>query len=292
MSSSTEESLAKYTIKASVFTDLFTISKYLLQMYRVLHPEDTSVTEADLTDVTHVNILINQQYNDLGFSRGSQKIILMEAQSTWSMNILIRAFLYLAQTYQDYISKNQLDMYGSKKILLPRPELYVLYTGKRKRRPQTVRLSEEFFGGKLTDLDVTIHMLYGTDGNDIISQYVKFTQVYDAQCALHGRTRKAVSETIRICKEADILREYLEEREQEVSNIMMTLFDEETIRKNHEASVAREYVAKGLETGIQKSVIMCQSMGHSQYDTIEALIQSFGLTRAEASKKVDMYWKS
>ena len=144
----------------------------------------------------------------------------------------------------------------------------------------------------MTDLDVTIHMLYGTDGNDIISQYVKFTQVYDAQCALHGRTRKAVSETIRICKEADILREYLEEREQEVSNIMMTLFDEETIRKNHEASVAREYVAKGLETGIQKSVIMCQSMGHSQHDTIEALIQSFGLTRAEASKKVDMYWKS
>ncbi|MDD6156711.1 MAG: hypothetical protein PUB52_06825 [Lachnospiraceae bacterium] len=71
MSSSTEESLAKYTIKASVFTDLFTISKYLLQMYRVLHPEDSSVTEADLTDVTHVNILINQQYNDLGFSRGS-----------------------------------------------------------------------------------------------------------------------------------------------------------------------------------------------------------------------------
>lgn len=51
MSSSTEESLAKYTIKASVFTDLFTISKYLLQMYRVLHPEDSSVTEADLTDV-------------------------------------------------------------------------------------------------------------------------------------------------------------------------------------------------------------------------------------------------
>lgn len=37
------------------------------------------------------------------------------------------------------------------------------------------------------------------------------------------------------------MKEYLEEREKEVSDIMMILFDEETIRRNHEASVAREY---------------------------------------------------
>ncbi len=47
MTNSTEEPLARYTIKASVFTDLFTISKYLLQMYQVLHPEDTTATEDD-----------------------------------------------------------------------------------------------------------------------------------------------------------------------------------------------------------------------------------------------------
>ena len=291
MSNSTEETLARYTIKASVFTDLFTISKYLLQMYQVLHPEDTTVTEDDLTDVTHENILIDQQYNDLSFSKGNQKIILMEAQSTWTMNILIRAFLYLAQAYQEYITKNQLDAYDSKKIPLPMPELYVLYTGTRKKRPAVIRLSEEFFDGKPTDLDVTIHMLYGTDSNDIISQYVKFTRIYDKQRALHGRTRKAVSETIRICKESNILREYLEEREQEVSNIMMTLFDEETIRKNHEASVAREYFEKGVERGIQSVVKLCQSMGGSRLDAIENVIRDFDLKESDAIKKVDLYWK-
>ena len=51
---------------------------------------------------------------------------------------------------------------------------------------------------------------------DIISQYVAFTRVYNEQIKLHGRTRKAVLETIRICRDSHILKEYLEAREQEV----------------------------------------------------------------------------
>ena len=40
-----EETIAKYTIKDSVFSDLFKIKKYLLQLYRALHPEDKTTTE-------------------------------------------------------------------------------------------------------------------------------------------------------------------------------------------------------------------------------------------------------
>ena len=40
-----EETIAKYTIKDSVFSDLFKIKKYLLQLYRALHPEDKTATE-------------------------------------------------------------------------------------------------------------------------------------------------------------------------------------------------------------------------------------------------------
>jgi hypothetical protein len=49
----------------------------------------------------------------------------------------------------------------------------------------------------------------------------------------HGRTRKAVLETIRICKDKEILKEYLEDREKEVVDIMMTLFDDEYILKTY-----------------------------------------------------------
>ena len=45
-------------------------------------------------------------------------------------------------------------------------------------------------------------------------------------------TQKAVTETIRICKDRNVLREYLAQREKEVVTIMMSLFDEEQIMKS------------------------------------------------------------
>ena len=61
-----QKEVMKRTIKDSVFTDLFQNKKYLLQLYKSLHPED-DVTEDDLTDVTIKNVLTDNIYNDLGF---------------------------------------------------------------------------------------------------------------------------------------------------------------------------------------------------------------------------------
>ena len=44
--------IAKYTIKDSLFTNLFQDKKYLLQLYRALHPEDTETTVDELKDIT------------------------------------------------------------------------------------------------------------------------------------------------------------------------------------------------------------------------------------------------
>lgn len=140
-----DEEVAKHTIKDSVFTNLFQDKRYLLQLYKTLHPEDTQVTEDALSD-----------------------------------------------------------------------ELYVIYTGDRKERTEYISLADEFFDRQKTFLDAKIKVLYGSGQGDIISQYVTFTKVYDGQRKLHGRTRKAVTETIRICKDKNVLKEYLDEREKEV----------------------------------------------------------------------------
>lgn len=74
-----EETITKYTIKDSVFSDLFKIKKYLLQLYRALHPEDKTATESELTDITTKNVLTDGIYNDLGFLLGEKFLILLEA---------------------------------------------------------------------------------------------------------------------------------------------------------------------------------------------------------------------
>lgn len=224
-----DEEVAKHTIKDSVFTDLFQDKKYLIQLYRTLHPEDQDTTEEQLSDITIHNIMTNDVYNDVGFMVGEKLLILTEAQATWTENIAVRILIYLMVTYQDYIKKTKQNVYKSKKIRLPKPEMYVIYTGDRKERPEYISLAEEFFDGQNIFLDAKIKVLYGSDKDDIISQYVTFTKVYDEQRKLHGRTRKAVTETIRICKDKNVLKEYLEEREKEVENIMLAMYDEKEI---------------------------------------------------------------
>ena len=220
--------IVRRTAKDSVFCNLFSDKRYLLQLYQALHPEDTETTEDDLTDITIRNVLTDGIYNDVGFRNKDKVIILTEAQSTWSMNILIRMLLYLAETYHDYFRKTNADLYSSKKVSMPNAELYVIFTGKH---PKYISLSEEFFQGHQCSVEVKAKVLYGEGYKDIVSQYVEFSKVYTEQVKKHGYTRKAVLETIRICKDQDVLAEYLKTREREVVSIMMALFDEEYIQQ-------------------------------------------------------------
>ena len=84
-----QEIMAKRKAKDSVFLDLFQNKSYLLKLYRTLHPEDTTATEDSLTDVTITNVLTDNLYNDLGFIVNNKLLILAEAQSTWTVNILV-----------------------------------------------------------------------------------------------------------------------------------------------------------------------------------------------------------
>ena len=226
------EVVAKRTAKNSVFLDLFQNRSYLLKLYKTLHPEDNSATEDSLTDVTIENVLTDNLYNDLGFIVNNKLMIIIEAQSTWTMNILVRVLLYLAQSYHEYFQRTSQNYYKSKKVKIPKPELYVIFTGNKGRKPDKISLSKEFFEGADIDIEIKAKVIYESDTDDIINQYIIFCKVFNEQTRQYGMTRKAVTETIRICKDRNVLREYLAQREKEVVTIMMSLFDEEQIMKS------------------------------------------------------------
>lgn len=228
-----EDKVVKHTIKDSVFTNLFKEKKYLVQLYHALHPERKGVTEDDIKEVTVSNVLVDDIYNDVGFMVGSTLLVLVECQATWTVNIIFRALMYLVQTYREYFRKTKQNLYKSKKLEMPEPELYVIYTGNRKTRPEEISLKEEFFDGKDICIDVKIKMVYDGRDGDIINQYVVFTKVCNEQVEVYGRTRKAIQEAVRICKDKNVLKEYLESREQEVVDMMMELYDEQEILKSY-----------------------------------------------------------
>lgn len=249
------ESTPKRKIRDSVFTHLFQEKKYLLQLYQALHPEDGAVTEDEIADVTLKHVLVDGDYNDLGFSVGDRLMVLVESQSTWTMNIIIRALMYLMQTYHDYFRRTKQNLYGNKKVKMPKPELYVIFTGERKTIPDIISLSKDFFNGTRISIDAEIKVLYQENERDIIGQYIIFCKVYQEQRKCYGNTRETVTETIRICKDRNVLKEYLESREKEVVDIMMTLFDEEQIYKAFENDIKQETVKNKAIFMVQKGKI-------------------------------------
>lgn len=125
-----------HVTKDSVFRSLFSEPQNLLKLYQSLHPEDAKVTAQDLHIVTMGQMFFNGIYNDLGFLVGDRMLILAEAQSTWSKNIILRELMYLVGTYQEYLTRNGANLYSSKPVALPKPELYVVYTKERGNRPK------------------------------------------------------------------------------------------------------------------------------------------------------------
>ena len=260
-------------IKDSVFCDLFGKPEYLIQLYRALHPEDMETQQEDLTIVTLSRIIVREMYNDLGFLAGNRLLVLVEAQSSWSENIVVRFLMYLGETYRRYIEKNDLDLYTTKKVELPKPELYVIYTGDRMKRPEKISLKSEFFGGEYSCVEVEAKVIYDSVHGDILNQFITFSKVFDQmRKKFPDDRRKAVQETIRICKEKDVLTSYLSK--EEVATVMFTFADQE---REYERALRKER-EKAREEGREEGFI----------DALVSLVKEHLLSIKDASKQANM----
>lgn len=267
-------------------------------LYLTLHPEDVDVTEADCKLVTLEHILTNGMTNDLGFQVRDKLILLVEAQSKFSINIALRMLLYLAATYKEYVEEHKLDLYGSKPVSIPRPELYMVYTGAPRQLPEILRLSDMYDGPG--GAEVEIKVLRNTGAGNIVDQYIRFCEISDEQRKQYGYTMKAVEETLRICCDENILMPFLASRQKEVQDIMLTLFNQERITEIHEYNLMKEArqqgqqegQQEGLEKGIRAMVLTLKEFTADRAAVAQKLVKQFELLPQTAEEKVAQYWES
>ncbi len=248
--------------KDSVFTYLFRQPGNALRLYKTLHPEDTTVSESDIQIITLENVLITGQYNDFGILVRNLLILLVEAQSTISYNIPLRLLMYLADTYKRYVEEHKLSLYQKEAVKVPRPEVYMLYTGKTPLESDILKLSNLYEG--TGDVEVTVHVLQKRGDGDILDQYVDFCEVFDQQVKLLGRTETAAAEVIRICLERGILVPFLSSRKKEVVSIMSLLFSQEQIWEIELYNAEKKAKSEGIAEGIAEG----------EYNTIKKLLKS------------------
>ena len=307
----------KHTAKDSVFAMLCRDEKYLLELYRCLHPEDESITAEDLEILSLETALVSSYYNDLSLTARTTIIILVEAQSKFSLNISLRMLLYLAEALDQYVKQNGINLHSKKPAVIPRPELYVIYTGSGEV-PPVVRLSDlyadtlkdpeerakqrEEFREKFGWADLEIRVLRRNGKHDLVDQYVRFCEICNETRKTHGTSVEAVKEIIRRCVEEGVLVEFLLSRRMEVESSMKHLFDEETARRFYEEELrkkaaeeaaekaAEEATEKATERGIRALIAMVKKLSQSKDVAIQGLIEQFNLLPQNAAEKVALYW--
>ncbi len=244
--------IPKREIKDSLFTFLFRQPEYTKALYLQLHPEDTSITDKDFKLVTLENVLVVGQYNDIGIQVRDKLILLVEAQSTFSENIPLRMLMYLAATYKEYVEEHKMSLYREKRVSIPRPEVYGVYTGRKQNVPDTLTLSALYDGDG--DAEIKVKVLRDDGSGDILDQYIEFSQIFDNQAKTYGHTQKAIEEAMKICMEREILKPFLESREKEVHDIMTVVFEQQRAWDIELYNVGQEKLKEGRQEGRQEGL--------------------------------------
>ncbi|MBQ1926574.1 MAG: hypothetical protein II180_10720 [Proteobacteria bacterium] len=133
----------------------------------------------------------------------------------------------------DYFHERDVFLHGNTKVACPKIELYAIFSCEHDVSSEFLSLRKEFFtDDEQCDLDAIVHVIQFKEGKkDIINQYIMFCRVFNQQLKLYGYSEKTIRETLRICSDEGILAEYIKKMENEIMDIMTTLFDQENITR-------------------------------------------------------------
>ena len=88
----------------------------------------------------------------------------------------------LSRIFSAYLS----GLLQKQKVKIPKPELYVIFTGNKGWKPDKISLSKEFFEDVDIDIEVKAKVIYESDTDDIINQYVTAVFYILLNCLKHA----------------------------------------------------------------------------------------------------------
>ena len=129
--------------KDTLFRKVFNSKRDLLSLYNTLN--NTEHTDESLITINTIEDAIYIGYkNDISFIINSE-LNLYEHQSSVNPNMPVRGLIYFAELYKGYIDQNNLLIYNERLVKLPFPRYVVFYNGTEEQpEEQELRLSDSF----------------------------------------------------------------------------------------------------------------------------------------------------
>ena len=278
---------AKRTFKDSLFRYMFNNKKRLADLYEALTGRAVSPREIKITTLR--GVFMSDIKNDISFRIGNRFIILMEHQSTWNPNMALRMLWYIAKLYHRQVGKG--FVYHSSLVKIPAPEFYVFYNGRKEELAfQKLRLSDAFEGGSdALELVVNCCNINYSEHNKLLDRcyelrcysiFVQKTREYDAEC--HD-LKKAIRMAIAYCEEHDLMKEFFEENENEVLDMVNFNWDQNRAIEVAKEDGKAEGYEKGRAEGRAEGIAEGEAKGMGKL--LIALVKDGILTLKDAAKR-------
>ena len=230
----------KRDYKSRIFTMLFSDKERLLRLYNAVGRKN--YTDPDLLTInTLENAIYMSMKNDLSFLI-DMRLSLYEHQSTYNPNIPLRFLLYLSDLYSK-LTKG-MNLYGTKKIMIPPPRFVVFYNGRDKRPDyEEFKLSELYsISDEKVSLELIVEVFNINKGHNKelvetckdLQDYVEYThrvRTYAEAMPIEKAVEKAINE----CIQEGILKDFLEANRAEAIKVSIYEYNEqEHIRMERE----------------------------------------------------------
>ncbi|HJB45772.1 MAG TPA: hypothetical protein H9713_03545 [Candidatus Mediterraneibacter surreyensis] len=299
--------------KDGLFRLVFQKKEDLLSLYNAVNGSNYS-NPAELEVNTLGNVLYLTKKNDISFLI-SGMMNLYEHQSTFNPNMPVRGLMYLAKLYEKYIIKNKIDIYTSTPKKLPFPQYFVFYNGTSAEPDQFILKLSELFetpaSSKAPCLECIAIMLninYGHNKELMekckrLKEYAVFVDAVRRELSADTPLDQAVSRAVDNCISKNILTDILTDQKAEVIQMILETYDKElhdkTLRsEGYETGKAEGYKtgkAEGIsserENGILQLLSTLQELNISRQDAHIKLKEKYSLSKEEAEKYLDKYWK-
>lgn len=283
----------KREYKSRIFTMLFSDKERLLRLYNAMSRKNYTNPEL-LTINTLENAIYMSMQNDLSFLI-DMRLSLYEHQSTFNPNIPLRFLLYLSNLYSKLIKG--MNIYGSKKLLIPPPRFVVFYNGRDKRPDyEEFRLSDLYtIQGEDVSLELTVEVFNINKGHNKelvetckdLQDYVEYThrvRTYAEAMPIEKAVEKAINE----CIQEGILRDFLEANRAEAIKVSIYEYNEqEHIRMERE-----DAFEDGRKLGHDEGLAAGRKLGHDEglaagrLENLMGLLRDLGEIPAEIIERI------
>ena len=232
--------------KDTLFRKIFDNKKDLLSLYNALN--DTEHTDEDLIEINTIEDAIYIGYkNDISFVIDSE-LNLYEHQSSVNKNMPIRGLIYLTELYKGYIERNG----EPERRVMPLSDSYMTNDSNKGQKPclelEALLVNINYGCNKEIMNKCQKLMEYSQLIALIRKYYDELVEKY-AKLGIHKSKKEIFAEAVSLAIEEairnNILKEILRNNKAEVTNMLLTEFDE----KDYIEGVKEESERRGREEG-------------------------------------------